>query len=835
VNSNGSSESLGCKDAGSRIYNDIKNLVNNSQMNQAFVNQVQGMLSADPATLDPDLQTAMQYHFNSLSQLDNLKMNILFSSMAYDFVKLGASGLSNNADVSNYAVNSVLGSAKMNAIQQAIENFGQGAIAVALAPKMLNFTKMMYYLLVFVLLTLALTPLARSIGKVMLVFFVFLTILEPLYVLLNYLLNTMAYYQATSSGTCNNSPAGIISCLDINSLFYTNVLNFSILGLIGLAYMLASAMVTGSGAVISAIGEKFGSGAITYQGANNNIGSLSNFLNDPLKSAAAQSVSASSFIADGGMGFQSSLANLMAATAARRGIEAGQYATNWDQTKKATSYSSWTDKFGTVFNGAVVDGFSNIEDFTSGRGTTSQLISSFSNSSNAGLRNLAATLQALKASMGGRDIEMQVINRDGFYTVQFNMDQGGAKGKQSLVFDKDGHLVQGTIDGNGTTVMIKDGKLYINGQDMTAVRDQFLKKAEENRMKEIGHMVAKKLGFRVNDEIASVVGHLFQTSNSWQEFAKAFERYIDEKMKSLQHTFRGGQQDKGGTKEESKEEERAYYGAGVDVSGEGQKTYEKGKGVKTTGKGGVSAGPTGGYSDSVSNSQAVYHDNQTYISNETAVQSGQSQKNQSGNESGTLESWTQLKQDFDQWYHKKGVDHSKEFSDLKQETQKISFTESMASSTAEEIARQFGISLKPETLRELDAALKSGDQAKVISILGGITVDPTKWVSEEYSAFNQQRSDITNKQNELWNKVGERVPNEGLEKEVRKEVHNPKAQHELQKSDGLDSRKPSKKKSNRSHIVEAPPTLGKKEDRIKIKSPSSSSPAQSKGSPRGIR
>jgi hypothetical protein len=328
VKSDGSSQSLSCKDAGQNIYNDVKNFINGSQMDQNFVKQVQGMLSANPASLDSDLQTALQYHFNSLSQLDNLKMNILFSSMAYDFVKLGASGLSNSADVSNYAVNSVLGSAKMNAIQQAVENFGQGAVAVALAPKMLNFTKMMYYLLFFVLLTLALTPLAKSIGKVVLVFFVFLTILEPLYVLLNYLLNTMAYYQATNSTTCNNSPAGIISCLDINSLFYTNVLNFSILGLIGLAYMLASAMVTGSDAVIGAIGEKFGSGAISYQGANNNVGSLSNFLNDPLKTAAAERTNLFSFMADGGAGFQSSLANIMSATAARRGVEAGQYATN---------------------------------------------------------------------------------------------------------------------------------------------------------------------------------------------------------------------------------------------------------------------------------------------------------------------------------------------------------------------------------------------------------------------------------------------------------------------------------------------------------------------------
>jgi hypothetical protein len=399
--------------------------------------------------------------------------------------------------------------------------------------------------------------------------------------------------------------------------------------------MLASAMVTGSGAVIGAIGDKFGSGAITYQGANNNIGSLSNFLNDPLKAAAAQNTSVSSFISDGGAGFQSSLANLMASTVGRRGVEAGQYATNWDQMKKATSYSSWTDKFGTVFKGAVVDGFSNINDFMSGKGTTSQLISSFSNSSNAGLRNLAATLQALKASMGGKDIEMEVINRDGFYTVQFSMDQGGTKGKQSLVFDKNGNLVQGSIDGNGTTVMIKDGKLFINGQDMTSVRDQFLKKAEENKMKEIGYMVAKKLGFRVNDEIASVVGHLFQTSSSWQEFAKALESYIDKKLKnSLYKTYEGVNKSATTQGQTTQKTETSSYTFSGGVEAGGGTSYEDGKPGSRQGVG-ASAGMSGQTTTSVTNAESSGNVNETSNVHKTTVRSGREQLEQSTQESGT--------------------------------------------------------------------------------------------------------------------------------------------------------------------------------------------------------
>jgi len=545
VSSDNSLISLSCTDAGAEIYSDILRLVHSSQLNQAFVNQVQSMLSANPATLEPDLQMALQYHFNSMSQLDNLKMNILFSSMSYDFIKLGASGLSNNANVSNYAINSVLGSAKMGAIQQAVENFGQGAIAVALAPKMLNFTKMMYCLLFFVLLTLALTPLAKSIGKVTLVFFVFLTILEPLYVLLNYLLNTMAYYQASASTTCNNSPAGIISCLDINSLFYTNVLNFSILGLIGLAYMLASAMVTGSGAVIGAIGEKFGSGAITYQGANNNIGSLSNFLSDPAKALASQNTSMSSFISDGGAGFQSSLANIMSTQMAMRGTELGASLATYDSTKGTVTKDGYTNIDGVKYTSAAVDRSGHISGFKTAEGTFNQLINGLKNSGDSSLARLAGSLEFLRNHMGekGGGISATITKGANGYTIEFDMGQAGTAGKQSILLDKNGNFTQGSIDTGKGKLMIENGRVMIGGQDLTSDLQRLQQTYEKNKLASIGETFAKSLGWSLKKEDAVKLGQIVSNARSTQDLHKALKEFARAKAVELADKFQRASKD----------------------------------------------------------------------------------------------------------------------------------------------------------------------------------------------------------------------------------------------------------------------------------------------------
>jgi hypothetical protein len=752
VNSNGSSESLSCKDAGGRIYNDIKNLVNNSQMNQAFVNQVQGMLSANPASLDPDLQTALQYHFNSLSQLDNLKMNILFSSMAYDFIKLGASGLSNNADVSNYAVNSVLGSAKMNAIQQAIENFGQGAIAVALAPKMLNFTKMMYYLLVFVLLTLALTPLARSIGKVMLVFFVFLTILEPLYVLLNYLLNTMAYYQAQSSGTCNNSPAGIISCLDINSLFYTNVLNFSILGLIGLAYMLASAMVTGSGAVISAIGEKFGSGAITYQGANNNIGSLSNFLNDPVKALAAQNTTLSSFIADGGAGFQSSLANLMATQSAMKGTELGASLATYDSMKEASTKDSYTID-GVRYTTAKVGNDGRLYDFNTAQGSLDQLINGFKNSGDVSLARVAGALDFLKSHMGekGGGVTATITKGANGYTVEFDMGQTGTGGKQSILLDKNGNFVQGSIDTGkgGSRIMIENGRVKIGELDLTAGLQRLQETYEKNKLASIGETFAKSLGWNLKKEDAIKLGQIVSNARSVQDLREALKEFARAKAVELANRFQHANRDST-TKEESSSE-RSSISGGPEV--------------------GISAkGPSigiFGIKFSADEMKTIRNGNVDEIARIVESKMLQSMSEKDAEMFKHMTSTSKTAQTVSDKETTRSDALTKAFMNAKQEEQRLTFSDKESATFAQEIAKKYGLELTPQALEKLAEAVRSGDTKQIMSVLGDIASKSELRAGKDAQELLKENEKISQSAKNLENEVKEKV--DPIEQKMKKD------------------------------------------------------------------
>jgi hypothetical protein len=735
-----------------------QNFVKGSQVDQNFVNNVQGMLSANPATLATDLQTALQYHFNSMSQLDNLKMNILFSSMAYDFVKLGASGLSNNANVSNYAVNSVLGSAKMSAIQQAVENFGQGAIAVALAPKMLNFTKMMYYLLFFVLLTLALTPLARAIGKVTLVFFVFLTILEPLYVLLNYLLNTMAYYQASSSGTCNASPAGILSCLDINSLFYTNVLNFSILGLIGLAYMLASAMVTGSGAVIGAIGDKFGSGAITYQGANNNIGSLSNFLNDPLKAAAAQNTSMSSFISDGGAGFQSSLANLMATQMGMRATELGASLATYDSTRGTVTKDGYTSIDGVKYSNVAVDRNGHVLGFKTAEGTFDQLIKGLKNSGDISLVRLAGSLEFLRSHMGekGGGVSATITKGANGYTIEFDMGQAGTAGKQSILLDKNGNFVQGSIQTGQGLLMIENGRVTIGGHDLTSDLQRIQQAYEKNKLASIGETFAKSLNWNLKKEDAIKLGQIISNSRSTQDLREALKEFARLKARELADSFRNTNKDSSAQESEYSRGKTSQAGGAI-----GTKGIDIGFGVKFTAQ----------------EVEKIKHSNVDEIAKIIEAKMLQSVSEKDSQISKQVDSSSKTLQTVNE----KGTTTSdaltKAFTKAKEEAQRLTFSDKESAIYAQELAQKYGLELTPQALEKLIAAVQSGDTKQIMAVLGDIASKSELRVGKDAQDLLNQKKEVEQSGVEIKEQVKHKTDSveqkmENVSKELKKDEKN---------------------------------------------------------------
>jgi len=719
------------------------------------------MLSANPTSLATDLQTALQYHFNSLSQLDNLKMNILFSSMSYDFVKLGASGLSGNADVSNYAVNSILGSAKMSAIQQAIENFGQGAVAVALAPKMLNFTKMMYYLLFFVLLTLALTPLARAIGKVTLVFFVFLTILEPLYVLLNYLLNTMAYYQAASSGTCNNSPAGILSCLDINSLFYTNVLNFSILGLIGLAYMLASAMVTGSGAVIGAIGDKFGSGAITYQGANNNIGSLSNFMNDPMKMLAAQNTSTSSFISDGGAGFQSSLANLMSTQMGMRATELGASLATYDSTRGTVTKDGYTNIDGVKYSNVAVDRNGHVSGFKTAEGTFDQLIKGLMNSGDASLAKLAGSLQLLADNMGG-GVSATITKGKNGYTIEFDMGQAGTSGKQSILLDKDGNFVQGSIKTDKGLLMVEGGRVKINGEDVMTKLQKYQQDYENAKYYRVGSAFAKQLKLDLNHQEAVVLGKAISNSNSIQDLMKTLQEISQTRATEVATAVQQAVKD-------------FYKKEHIDKEG-----YKLEGGIKLN----LSGIGLGGLTLSKEEADAIVKGTTEETARILSNKFTQMNQEKYAEQFATIAAAMKMSQLLSRKEKSDSEEFQKAFSQSKQVSNEQTFGEKEAATFAQEWAQRLGIDINAKGLQLVTDAVKSGDQGKIISAFAQIASNPKYRSGQTTDELVENQNNINNLTSGVVNKVENKTSNvENETRKAEKEALDEKYQKEVKKAE----------------------------------------------------
>jgi hypothetical protein len=761
LNSNGSYQSFNCQDAGSRIYNDVQNFVRSSQVDQNFVNNVQGMLSANPTSLATNLQTALQYHFNSLSQLDNLKMNILFSSMSYDFVKLGATGLSNSADVSNYAVNSILGSAKMSAIQQAVENFGQGAVAVALAPKMLNFTKMMYYLLFFVLLTLALTPLARAIGKVTLVFFVFLTILEPLYVLLNYLLNTMAYYQAASSGTCNNSPAGILSCLDINSLFYTNVLNFSILGLIGLAYMLASAMVTGSGAVIGAIGEKFGSGAITYQGANNNVGSLSNFVNDPVKMLAAQNTSTSSFISGGGASFQSGLANYLSTQMGMRATELGASFATYDSTRGTVTKDGYTNIDGVKYSNVRVNSSGLVSDFKTAEGTLGQLIKGLTNSGDVSLAKLASSLRLLADNMGGGVSATVTKGKDG-YTIEFDMGQAGTSGKQSIILDKNGNFTQGSIKTDKGLLMVEGGTVKINGEDVMTKLQKYQQDYENAKYYKIGSAFAKQLKLGLNHQEAVVLGKAISNSNSTQDLMKTLQEISQTRATEVATAVQQAVKD-------------FYTKEHIDKYG-----YKLEGGIKLN----LSGIGLGGLTLSKEEAEAIRKGTTEETARILSNKFTQMNQEKYAEQFATIAAAMKMSQLLSRKEKSDSEELQKAFSQSKQVSNEQTFGEKEAAAFAQEMAQRLGIDINPEGLQLLTDAVKSGDQGKIISAFAQIASNPKYRSGQTTDELVENQNNIKNLTSGVVEKVEGKTSNvENEAKKAEKEALDPRYQKEVEKAE----------------------------------------------------
>jgi hypothetical protein len=440
----------------------------------------------------------------------------------------------------------------------------------------------------------------------------------------------------------------------------------------------------------------------------------------------------------------------MASTVGRRGVEAGQYATNWDQMKNATSYATWTDKFGSIYENAVVDKNSNAKDYSAIRGTTSQLISSFLNSGDASLAKMSAGLQALKDAMGGRDILMTVKKTDNGYTIEYDMAQLGKKGKESITVGKDGSLIQAGVDTGKGLVMIDHGRVKIGGQDVTSLISDYQERFQETMAVNIGRTLAEKLGLNVSKETAKLIGNTFMKSKSWEDFKQKLNDVINTESEKK------AEQKANKHEEKSEKKKTDEVHAGVDV---GAKAEAKTVFSFNPAKAGPEAS-VGVYMDAKAGastqSQSSESKSDTTSTSKTEEKSNSTDKKDTEG-SGYREGVRKELQHFVQDMEKYSKTLSKSFEDIKQETYQKAYDETKSASFAQQIAQRFGIELTPEALQKLEDAsayaTKTGDATAFIRAMGEIANDSRYWVGIDTDKLNETRENIANNINEVINNV----------------------------------------------------------------------------------
>jgi hypothetical protein len=272
VDSSGVNISDNCKNIGVRIYNDIVNYVNNSVTVNSFYNFFASQLNISTSVVSGNLpQALVDYYNDSAANYEAVSKQSLLRAIFTDFYTNSISG-SSLGNATNTAILTGLGAIYESSLKQSVQNITQGAFAYTVLPTYLSFIRIVIYFFSIFFIVLALTPLARSVGKVLLVGFVYLTLLEPMYVITNYLVNTVALSKiqgaanSLGGGSCLTLSA-LPSCFDANLYIYSSLLNWSVTGITGLAYLLAIAIVSGSGAALAKLSDSLGSTTRSLEGA----------------------------------------------------------------------------------------------------------------------------------------------------------------------------------------------------------------------------------------------------------------------------------------------------------------------------------------------------------------------------------------------------------------------------------------------------------------------------------------------------------------------------------------------------------------------------------------
>jgi hypothetical protein len=480
-----------------------------------------------------------------------------------------------------------------------------------------------------------------------------------------------------------------------------------------------------------------------------------------LKQAAAQGVSTSSFISDGGAGFQSSLANLMAMQMGMRATELGASLATYDSARGTVTKDGYTTIDGVKYSNARVNSHGLVSDFKTAEASLGQLIKGLMNSGDASLAKLAGSLQFLRDNMGGGVSATITKGKDG-YTVEFDMGQAGTSGKQSILLDKNGNFTQGSIKTDKGLLMVEGGKVKINGEDVMTKLQKYQQDYENAKYYRVGSAFAKQLKLGLNHQEAIVLGKAISNSNSTQDLMKTLQEISQTRALEVSTAVQQAVKD-------------FYTKEHIDKYG-----YKLEGGIKLN----LSGVGLGGLTLSKEEAEAIKNGTTEETSKILANKFSQMNQEKYAEQFATIAAAMKMSQLLSRKEKSDSEELQKAFSQSKQVSNEQVFGEKEAATFAQEMAQRLGIDINADGLKLVTDAVKSGDSGKIISAFAQIASNPKYRSGQTTDELVENQNNVSNLTSGVVQKAEGKTSNvENETKKAEKEALDPKYQKEVEKAE----------------------------------------------------
>jgi hypothetical protein len=341
------------------------------------------------------------------------------------------------------------------------------------------------------------------------------------------------------------------------------------------------------------------------------------------------------------------------------------------------------------------------------------------------------------------------------YTIEFDMGQAGTAGKQSILLDKNGNFVQGSIDTGkgGSRIMIENGRVKIGELDLTSDLQRIQQTYEKNKLASIGETFAKSLNWNLKKEDAIKLGQIVSNARSTQDLREALKEFAKLKAREIANNFRHTKSDSTTTENSISQGTSMNAGAGVGVgpSGPSLKLF--------------------GFQFTASEMETIRHGNVDEIAKIIEAKMLQSVSEKDSQISKQVDSSSKTSQTVNE----KGTTTSdaltKAFTKAKEEAQRLTFSDKESATYAQELAKKYGLELTPQALEKLIAAVQSGDTKQIMAVLGDIASKSELRAGKDAQDLLNEKKEVEQSGQELKKEVkNETDPVEQQMKNVSKEL-----------------------------------------------------------------